>query len=285
MLALNNVTTEDAGETKSRERSGVQSLERGFKLLEAVASHPGGVSLADLSKGVGLHNSTTFHLVKTMVSLGYIRQSPETKRYHVGRMIFGLAAASRSESEMVAMAMPIIEELADLTGESAHIGMMTGNKIVIAARVSGGAAFQMQERTGGVRPGHATALGKVLLARLTEAQLDRYFEANPLTQLTPKTITDPQRMREELRQVRAAGLAYDDGEFNVEARCVAAPVTDFLGETVAAIGISAPIWRLTLQSLQEKSSLVLKAAAQLSADLGGASRALPHAERQGDCYQ
>ncbi|NMG41817.1 helix-turn-helix domain-containing protein [Chelativorans sp. ZYF759] len=260
----------ESTDAKTKERTGVQSLERAFKLLETVASHPQGISLADLSKSVGLHNSTTFHLIRTMVSLGYVRQSPDTKKYHVGSMIFGLAAASRSESEMVALAMPILEELAELSGESSHLAIMTGNEIVIAGRVSGSGVFQMQERTGGVRPGHATALGKVLLAPLAMAQVDRYFEANPPTPLTAKTIVDPQRIREELRQTLSAGLAYDDGEFNDEARCVAAPVKDFTGQTIAAIGISAPIWRLTLQSLQEKSSLVLKASVKLSAELGGA---------------
>lgn len=256
-------------DTKSKERSGVQSLERAFKLLETVASNPDGISLADLSKRVGLHNSTTFHLVKTMVSLGYIRQAAETKKYHVGSMIFGLAAASRRESELVSMAMPVLEELAAETGESSHMGIMSGNEIVIVARVSGSGVFQMQERTGGVRPGHATALGKVLLAPLSASQVDRYFEANPLEPLTPKTIVDPERIRDELQQTRSAGLAYDDGEFNVEARCVAAPVRDFTGQTIAALGITAPIWRLTLQSLQEKSALVVKAAEKLSSTLGG----------------
>lgn len=259
----------DIAEARSKERSGVQSLERAFKLLETVAAHPEGINLADLSKSVGLHNSTTFHLVKTMVTLGYIRQSSDTKRYNIGSMIFGLASASRSETEMVAMAIPILEELAGMTGESSHIAIMTSNEVVIAGRISGGGAFQMQERAGDVRPGHATAIGKVLLAPLTDAQFARYLDANPLTSLTPNTITDRQRLRDELKQVREAGLGYDDGEFNMEARCVAAPVRDFTGQTVAAIGISAPIWRLTLQALQQKSSLVLQAAAKLSADLGG----------------
>lgn len=270
---MNKIVVEaETGSTKVKERSGVQSLERAFKLLERVAAHPDGISLADLSKSVGLHNSTTFHLVKTMVALGYIRQAPETKRYHVGRMIFGMAAASRSEADMVAMAMPILEELSKQTGESSHMAIMTGNEVVIVARTSGSGAFQLQERTGGVRPGHATALGKVLLSTLSEEQVNRYFEANPPLPFTPKTLTDPQRIRDALDEVASAGLGYDDGEFVEEARCVAAPVRDFTGQTVAAVGISAPVWRLTLQSLQQKSALVQAAASQLAEELGGSSK-------------
>src|SRR6516225_11440985 len=80
-------------EAEDRQRGGVQSLGRAFAILEAVARHREGIGLAELSKLVGLHNSTTFHLAKTMVSLGYIRQERDSKRYRVGRPLFALAAS------------------------------------------------------------------------------------------------------------------------------------------------------------------------------------------------
>src|SRR6185369_4712251 len=89
---------------------GVQSLGRAFSILEAVARHRDGIGLADLSKLVGLHNSTTFHLAKTMVSLGYIRQEKDSKRYRIGRPLFALAASALDEIEMVNVAKPLLEE-------------------------------------------------------------------------------------------------------------------------------------------------------------------------------
>src|SRR5690348_4893316 len=99
---------------------GVQSIGRAFAILEEVARNREGIGLADLSKRVGLHNSTTFHLVKTMVSLGYVRQMPDSKRYRVGRPLFALAASALDEVEMVSLATPILEDLSRETGESAH---------------------------------------------------------------------------------------------------------------------------------------------------------------------
>src|ERR1700692_1587301 len=75
-------------DAEDRQRAGVQSLGRAFAILEQVAHHREGIGLADLSKLVGLHNSTTFHLAKTMVSLGYLRQEKESKRYRIGRALF-----------------------------------------------------------------------------------------------------------------------------------------------------------------------------------------------------
>jgi IclR family transcriptional regulator, KDG regulon repressor len=251
-----------------RERAGVQSLERAFAILEEVAHHPQGIGLADLSRRVGLHNSTTFHLVKTMVALGYVRQTRDTKRYHVGRRLFSLAASSRGDVDLVGIATAILEDLARETGESSHLAIRSGDQVVVVVRIAGSGAFQLQERHGGIRPAHATALGKVLLAALTPEQLERFLATHRLEVFTPKTITEPERLRDEIARVRARGIAYDDSEFNAEVRCVAVPVYDFTGRVAAAIGISGPVWRLTLQSLQETSACVQAAADRLSAELG-----------------
>jgi DNA-binding IclR family transcriptional regulator len=89
--------------------------------------------------------------------------------------------------------------------------------------------------------------------------------------LTLKTITSPQRLRRELQDVRRTGIAFDDGEFNNEVRCAAMPVYDFSGQVVGAIGISGPVWRLSIQALQNKARDLSEAAKHLS-EAFGASR-------------
>jgi IclR family transcriptional regulator, KDG regulon repressor len=87
----------------SRPRGGVQSLARAFSIMEEIARNRDGIGLAELSKRVGLHNSTTFHPVKTMVSLGCVRQMKDSKRYRIGRPLFALAASALDEVEMVSI--------------------------------------------------------------------------------------------------------------------------------------------------------------------------------------
>ena len=159
-----------------RQRVGVQSLGRAFAILEEVARHREGIGLADLSKLVGLHNSTTFHLAKTMVSLGYLRQEKDSKRYRVGRPLFALAASALDEIEMVNVATPLLEELSRETGESGHFAVRMGDAVVVIARTSGPGAFQLTDRVGVVRPAHCTALGKIILASLRPDQLKRFLE-------------------------------------------------------------------------------------------------------------
>lgn len=255
-------------DVEDRARGGLQSIGRAFAILEEVARNREGIALADLSKRVRLHNSTTFHLVKTMVSLGYIRQIKESKRYRIGRPLFALAASALDEIEMVSMATPVLDELSQETGESSHFASRMSDAVVVMARTPGPGAFQLADRVGVVRPAYCTALGKVILAALRPDQLDRYLDRVELKPLTSKTITTPQRLRRELQEVRRAGIAFDDGEFNHEVRCAAMPVHDFSGQVVGAIGISGPVWRLSMQALQSKARNLSEAARRLSVAFG-----------------
>lgn len=259
------------------QRGGVQSLGRAFAILEEIARNRAGIGLAELSKRVGLHNSTTFHLVKTMVSLGYVRQLPDNKRYRVGRPLFALAASALDEIEMTSLATPVLEKLSQDSGESAHFAVRLGDSIVTLARAAGLGAFQLADRAGSIRPAHCTALGKVMLAALRPDQLERFLANAELKAHTPKTITSPDRLRREIADVVRSGVAIDEGEFDIEVQCVAVAVRDFSGQTVGAIGISAPLWRGDKAATDRRIRLARDAAERLSAEFGYAERSLPKA--------
>jgi IclR family transcriptional regulator, KDG regulon repressor len=262
---------------EDRQRGKVQSIERAFTIMEEVARNRDGIPLAELSKRVGLHNSTAFHLIKTMVSLGYIRQIKDGKRYRIGRPLFALAASALDEIEMISLATPVLEELSRATSESAHFAVRMGDSIVVIARTTGPGAFQLADRVGVVRPAHCTALGKIILAALRPDQLDHFLARTELTAVTPKSITKPEALKRDLDEIRKSGVGFDDGEFNPEVRCIAVPVRDFTRQVIGAIGISGPIWRLSLQALRGSASAVQSAADRLSRAFGydgtGAARA------------
>ncbi len=258
----------DSKTKKDQKEPGVQSIRRAFTILEAVALAPEGLNLADLSKKVGLHNSTTFHLTKTMTSMGILRQNEQSKRYHVGAHLFGLAKGAADEAELVRLATPVIAELARETGENSHIAVRIPEGVVIIDKHESLSQVRMTERIGATRPAHATAIGKAILAALSDEQLAVFLENHDFEAFTAKTITDPDRFIREIEQIRKDGIAYDDTEFNEEARCLAAPVYDFTGTVIGSIGISGPIWRIGPDDLPMLSKSVRKAAAELSARLG-----------------
>ncbi len=251
-----------------RQRGGIQSLGRAFAIIEEVARHREGISLADLGRQVGLHNSTTFHLARTMVSLGYLRQEKDSKRYRVGRPLFALAAGALDEIEMVNLATPLLEELSRDTGESGHFAVRMGDAVVVIARTSGPGAFQLTDRVGVVRPAHCTALGKIILASLRPDQLKRFIERVELKPSTEKSITSVPALTREIAEIKRTGIAFDDGEFNPEVRCIAVPVMNFTGQVIGALGISGPIWRLSNQTLQGHAKVIRAAANRLSIEFG-----------------
>lgn len=251
---------------------GIQSLHRAFAILQAVVHSREGIGLADLSKEVGLHTSTTFHLAKTLVTLGVIRQEPDSKKYRIGTRLFSLAAGALDELELLSIARPVLKTLAEDTGESSHIAVRAGKEIYIIGHCDGTASIRLAERIGTARPPHATAIGKILLSGLDPEQFDKVVSSLTLNQITPKTIVDRDALKIEIDSIRRNGIAFDDGELSPDLRCLAAPVFDFRGQMIAAIGISAPMWRMGLNRVGSTSETVTNAATSLSALLGYSHR-------------
>ena len=169
---------------------------------------------------------------------------------------------------MVSMATPVLEELSRETGESAHFSVRMGDAVVVLARTSGPGAFQLTDRVGVVRPAHCTALGKIMLAALSGEQFEQFLRRGELKAYTPKSMINTDRLRREVAEVRRLGIALDDGEFDPEMRCAAVPVRDFSGQVTGAVGISGPVWRLSIEVLQKRARVVRAAADRLSAEFG-----------------
>lgn len=262
-MAVTKLPKKRAGKTLP-----VQSIARAFQILETIADRSEGISHADLSKAVGLHASTAFHLIRTMLALGYLRQDPDTKRYHIGRQVFLLAARINDEVNLVNTAFPVMRELAESMGETAHLGVLSKEGVVTIAKSEGASPFRVSDRIGVLRPAHCTAIGKAILASLPKSELDDFLAHLELKEYTPRTIVDPARLRREIERVRETGYAVDDAEFNAELRCAAAIVRDFSGRGVAAIGISGPAWRIKPEDIGRLGKKVAATADRLSADLG-----------------
>lgn len=249
---------------------GIQSLERAAALLDAVARRPEGIGLAELSGAVGLHSSTAFHLAKTLVALGLVRQEAD-RRYRIGSRLFGLAAGALDETALLSFGTPVLERLSASTGEAAHLAIRARDEIVVVARTAATGMLQLADRPG-TRPAHATAIGKILLAAMPPDDFERLLATLPLPRLTARTIVAPDALRREIGEARRLGVARDDRELDPDVRCVAVPVHDFAGRCAAAIGISGPVWRMSEDAMREKTEDVRRAAAELTERLGGHPR-------------
>jgi IclR family acetate operon transcriptional repressor len=252
----------------SGESGKIQSLKRAAAILDAVARQPEGVSLAQLSAELDLHSSTAFHLIQTLVGLGFLTQLADNRRYRIGTRLFTLAAGALDETALLSLATPILERLSAETGHAAHLAVRSKHEIIVVARTAATGLLQLAGHPGAARPAHATAIGKMLLAAMPPEDLDRLLQTLPLPAFTPHTLTDPASLRREIDIVRRTGIAHDNCELDADVRCIAVPVHDFAGRCAAAMGLSGPAWRLTPHALKEKARQLTAAAAELSAQLG-----------------
>lgn len=246
----------------------IQSLQRALGILEFVARGGTAVSAAEISRHVGLHASTTYHLLQTLTSLGYLTQDEADKKYRVGTKAFQIAASAWNETRLVTLAAPVLDEVARQTGETSYLALFARGELVVVDKIEGEGPIHVTERVGAPRPAYATAIGKILLAFFTEDQLKVFLAKNRLRPLTPKTIVSVSLLRRELVQIRKQGYAMDDEEFMAGVRCVAAPVRNFTGNVVAAIAISGPAWEMNPDRVAGLADYLKPVAHRLSQQLG-----------------
>ncbi len=245
-----------------------QSLQRAFGVLESVARRGTGITMAEISRELSLHPSTAFHVLRSLVALGYLRQEPSSRQYRLGSKVFQLAASVLTELELSEIAGPVIAEMARVSGETSHLAVFDRGEVVVVAKADGSGPLRVAERVGYPRPAHCTAIGKVLLACQPEAEWRAFLASARLEPRTARTMTSRERLEAEIERVRAAGHAVDDEEFAEGLRCIAMPVRNFTGQVVAAIGLSGPVWRVSPERLPELVGVVGRAAERLSAELG-----------------
>jgi DNA-binding IclR family transcriptional regulator len=250
-------------------RSGtIQSLRRGLQVLQAIADAGGRASLTDIAHKLGLNFSTTHHLAKTLEEDGYLVQNDDSRKYYLGNRIFAVAAVAWDENEVAHLGEPLVAGIMLKTGHSAHLAVLDVRDAVVIRKVDAEGPWRLAERTGAMRPLANTALGKALVAFKQPDIARRYMARMPFKAYTPNSITSPRAFQAEIARVRARGYAIDDEEYALGMRCVAAPVFNFSGRVVAAMGISGPSFSLTPEHIEVHQVVVREYATRLSRILG-----------------
>jgi DNA-binding IclR family transcriptional regulator len=232
----------------------VQTIERVSSILDILAQSAQGISIRDLSSNIGLPKGTTHRLLSSLSYFGYVRQEPKTRNYFLGLKFVELGQILLSQLDLRKEAEPFLRDLAERTKETIHLVILDRNEIVYIDKVEtdqNPSGLKMASRIGLRNPAHSSAVGKMILASFSEEELQSFFREKSLGRRTENTITDPILLREHLKTVRKQGYAVDDEENEKGIRCVAAPIYNEIGKTVAAISITAPAFRVTKKSIQE----------------------------------
>ena len=258
------------GRKRLAERRGqtVQSVVRALTILDALGDSRGEIGIAELSRRVGLHVSTVYRFLATLVAQGYARQNLETGRYALGAKAFHLAESYLGQLDLRRALRSDLERLSRETGETANLVILEGGEALYLDKVESPQSLRIFSRIGRRAPLHCTAVGKVLLASRSREEVDALLGSEPLEALTRSTITSQSQLRRELEKIQEQGYAVDLEECEAGASCIAAPVRNAQGETVAVVGISGPTVRMDAQRIQELIPCVARVAGQASEQLG-----------------
>lgn len=247
---------------------------KALDILDCLAEHHRPMTTQEIAKHCGISRPTAYRLLMTLMSRGFIRELNE-HRFSLGTRLITLSTLVLDDLDLLQTARPYLHELCLISNETANLSILDGAELLYIGKEESPrstempVSVQMRSMVGTRIKAHSSAMGKAMLAYLSDEQRESFFAPNlPLKAYTKYTITDLNTLMEDLENIRQQGYAIDDREVDEGTRCVAAPVFDNTGVVVAAMSIAGPAYRLTMDHLHELSGEVIRVTQAVSRQLG-----------------
>jgi DNA-binding IclR family transcriptional regulator len=255
----------------TKEKDIVKSVDKALTLLDHLSSLTDGANLSIISKHLGLNITSVHRMLMTMKQRGFVTQDNDTKKYHLGLRAKLLGSSAVSPTEVFKCGRRYLEQLSEITNETANLVIRDYWEAVYIMQVESRSSLRVANQVGTRVALYCTAAGKVLLAHMSKGDRLNYYKSVKLERLTPNTRCSKKDLEDEVKLIRATGLAYDREEQAIGEACIASPVFNHSGRVVAAISISSPAARLTSGKMKRYSVPIKKLTSELSTELGFAS--------------
>jgi DNA-binding IclR family transcriptional regulator len=260
--------------------STIRTLDRAFSILQIVARHPAGIGVSAVAAELELAKSTTSRLLAAMDSWEIVERTADN-RFKIGPEPVRWLGHQAFTATLPALARPILQRIADETGEAAAICILQGFQVLYLDHVQSYQDIQVRDWTGEVIPLHVSSAGKVLLAHSKPDFVEAFLQ-RPLAAFTDRSTITPEKLREELSATKIRGYALTDEEYAEGIIGLAAPVFNGDGDVVAAVNVYGPRFRLSAPDTQAQIVEVMKAEVETllpkgRKDLGDASPFVPPA--------
>lgn len=246
----------------------VQSVERSLSIVEVLSEYDEGLGLTEISEKVDLHKSTVHRLLYTLMVKGYVKQNEDTNKYKLTLKLFELGSKKVEKMNVVTAARPLLQELMEKTNEVIHLVVREGTEIIYIAKVESQNPIRMYSKIGKRSQVYCTAVGKSMLAHMTDNEVLNIWNSSKIEKLTEYTITDFNKFKEVIKDVREKGYAIDEQENEIGIRCTATSILDYKGDVCGAISISGSIISFKEEKIEEFSKLIIEYAGKISRELG-----------------
>ncbi len=251
-----------------RQHSTLSSVRNAARLLKEFSYGSREIGVTELSRRLGIGKSTAHRLLHTLAEERLLERDPYTGAYRLGLAMYELGSVVSAHTDIHEACSPVIDELRNATRETVQVGVLDGREVVYVERRESPQAIRLFGRVGHRNDAYCTSTGKVLLAHLPSERLETMLIGWELRPHTPFTITDMNRLRQQLDLVRQRGWAEQVNETEMGAASIAAPIRNGLGEVVAALSVAGPAQRLQGDSLKRFARPTLEAAQAISRRMG-----------------
>ena len=225
--------------------------------MNCFASKPS-LGVTEISEQLGLYKSNVHNILTTLQAMNYLEKDEESDKYKLGMGIFALSRALGDTFAITKIAMPYMQEIANITDERVYLAIPHQEEVVyLEAMYPAESTHLMRSLLGEKAQMHCTGLGKAMLANMPQERIDAYLQRD-LEAFTDQTITDKEQFRQELLLTKQRGYAIDNMEHEFGIKCVALPIFDKSRNLYAAISISGSSLRFTDEQIRDWAILMKK---------------------------
>lgn len=261
----------------ARRSYNITSLQRGLALLQLFSASPSsGLTAKQVAQRSRLPVSTVHRFLMNLQHSGFLNSGADGA-YHLGIACFAIGQAALGQLDIRRVSLPYLQELNRQTRETVHLTVRHGQSAVYVEKLDSMEQLRIYSRIGATVPLYCTAVGKVMLAHVSEEDRKLLLSEIVFKRFTPNTVSNLQELEAQLGRIRKQGFACDLEEHEMHIRCVAAPIWDHSGLVNASLSITAPTVRMTITRLRQIAPLIQNVGLQISRELGYA----PHAKHVG----
>jgi len=249
--------------------STIKSLVKTLRLLKLFSPQRNVWTAEDMGSVLGYHKSSVQRILATLEKEGFLSKvTPRRSEYRLGPGILFLGNVAEMSLDLRSVARPIMADLVHRARETCYLCVADHDQCLYVDKVECSQPIRIINQVGQRNPMHCTGVGKALLSGMADDAIERLIETQGLKAHTGNSITDRDRLRQELKAIRCNGVALDNEELDWGVKCVAAPIRDSSGAVVAAISLSGPTQRFTPATLRRLGKDVKTASIVISKALG-----------------
>lgn len=252
-------------ENKTVKKGRLKTLDKALFLLEFLSISKKEISISEINKTLHLGLSTIHRILATFKARGYIIQNQKTMKYRLGIKLFELGYEVQNTNYLIETVKPYLKQLSQTTGETANLAILEGKEVVYIAKIESPEVLTTNIKVGTRLPANCTALGKALLAFISQKEFDNLYEDNKvLPSLTSNSIISLKELKKCLIKVKERGYAIDKEEYRIGVNCVSVPIKDKKGNVISAISLTGPASRFTLEKIEKCLSNLIRIPKEIS---------------------